>query len=55
MKASHLITPRTMGECQFSPSMDPIEHYQPRDYSAAWWTVMAIVAVVTIILIFLTR
>lgn len=55
MKASHLTTPRTMGECQFSPSMDPIEHYRSRSYGAAWWIAMAIVAVVTIILIFSTR
>jgi len=55
MKASHLTTPRTMGECQFSPSMDPIEHYQARDYSVGWWLAMAVIGAFTLAIIFTTR
>ena len=28
MKASHSITPRTLGECQFAMNADPIERYE---------------------------
>jgi hypothetical protein len=41
MKASHLRTPRSLSECSFFPSADPIERFR-RDNRAAEWVVGAL-------------
>lgn len=44
MKQSHMRTPRSLAECSFFPSADPIERFH-RDSRAAEWVVWAVVIV----------
>lgn len=39
MRRSHYITPRSLSECQFNPSDDPIERYSHSQGRASSWAV----------------
>jgi hypothetical protein len=54
MKNSHLITPRTLGDCSFIASADPIESYRG-GYSPSWWCWMTCIAIVSAVLVWVTR
>jgi hypothetical protein len=45
MKASNFTTPRTLGECQFIASHDPIEHHPRSRAGVIAWLVCAGLAV----------
>ena len=41
MKHTNIITPRSLSECHFQPSMDPIEHYQAERFDWQYRLVIA--------------
>ena len=55
MKASHLTTPRTLGDCAFTPSADPLTRYRSPGYSSAWWVAMICIAIVSAVIVWVTR
>lgn len=46
MKASNLTTPRSLGDCQFIPSMDPIERPGRTAADFPLWSVTALLLVI---------
>lgn len=46
MKPSHFTTPRTLGDCSFIPSADPIERPSRSNYDAPFmaWVGLVVVA-----------
>ena len=60
MKHTNMVTPRSLNECHFQPSMDPIEHYQGgrldwRDKLVLAASVAAAVACAVIVTLFDAR
>jgi hypothetical protein len=51
MKDSHLTTPRTLGECQFQPSMDPIERATRHRFTPVQKALAAAYAFAAIVLV----
>lgn len=53
MKRSHYQTPRSLADCQFMPSADPIEHYRHTSRFSEWavWIALGAGAVVAIIVV----
>lgn len=49
MKQSHLITPRTLADCEFRTGY--ISHEKRHGYSPAWWVCMGVIALLTIVII----
>lgn len=52
MKQSHMRTPRSLAECSFFPSDDPIERFR-RD-SRAVWAALALGAVAALVVMVLS-
>jgi len=53
LKSSHFTTPRTLGDCAFVPSADPIERHHSR--VALHHKVLYVLAVVAAVLVWVTR
>lgn len=56
MKHSNLTAPRTMSDCSFRPSDDPIERFRRDDRAAvlAVWAALALGAVAALVAVVLT-
>lgn len=50
MKASHLVTPRTLGDCQFIASHDPIDRGPPAPLSLRLYVWTVALAAITVLL-----
>ena len=54
MKPSHLTTPRTLAECQFTTGYQSADT-RSRSYPLAWWGALWLCAIVAVLIVLETR
>lgn len=53
MKQSHLLTPRTLAECQFTTGYESA-HKPQTSYSGTWWVAVSLCIAATVVVIAFT-